>query len=70
MDKWLNLTAAGARSARARRERPRSHGRPSIRFVPVADTPAATVYLARPVHTTHPRTEDLMAAIRDVASSG
>ncbi|WP_267897185.1 hypothetical protein [Streptomyces albireticuli] len=39
-----------------------------MRFVPVDDAPAATVYLARPAHPTHPRTEEFLAAVREVVS--
>ncbi|WP_302185192.1 hypothetical protein [Streptomyces sp. AC627_RSS907] len=31
--------------------------------------PAATVYLARPAHPTHPQTEDFLAMVREAVSA-
>ncbi|MEU5092128.1 hypothetical protein [Streptomyces sp. NPDC021356] len=45
-----------------------SHGHAGVRSVPVSDAPDAPVHLARPARPTHPRTEDFLAAVRDVVS--
>ncbi|MFC7014540.1 hypothetical protein ACFQMH_23065 [Streptomyces viridiviolaceus] len=37
--------------------------------VPVDDAPAATVYVARPAHPTHPRTEEFLAEVREAVSA-
>ncbi|MFF9074232.1 LysR family transcriptional regulator [Streptomyces sp. NPDC014735] len=68
VDEWLNLIAAGGAFGLGAAGTAESHGHPGIRFIPVSDAPAATVYLARPVHPTHPLTEDFLAAVRDVVS--
>ncbi|MFJ7629689.1 LysR family transcriptional regulator [Streptomyces sp. NPDC097595] len=70
VDEWLNLIAAGGAFGLGAAGTAESHGHPGVRFVPVTDAPAATVYLARPVHPTHPRTEDFLTAVRDVVSGG
>ncbi|MGH4029967.1 LysR family transcriptional regulator [Actinomycetota bacterium Odt1-20B] len=69
VDEWLNLIAIGGAFGVGAAGTAESHGHPGVRFVPVADAPAATVYLARPAHPTHPRTEDFLAAVRDVVSA-
>nr|AIT38308.1 hypothetical protein [Streptomyces toxytricini] len=70
VDEWLNLIAIGGAFGVGAAGTAESHGHPGVRFVPVADAPAATVYLARPAHPTHPRTDDFRAAVRDVVSGG
>lgn len=37
--------------------------------VPVDAVPAATVYVARPAHPTHPRTEEFLAEVRKAVSA-
>ncbi|ANH92307.1 MULTISPECIES: LysR substrate-binding domain-containing protein [unclassified Streptomyces] len=69
VDEWLNLIATGAAFGLGAAGTAESHGHPGVRFVPVSDAPAATVYLARPAHPTHPRTEEFLAAVRDVVSA-
>ncbi|MFI2414072.1 LysR family transcriptional regulator [Streptomyces sp. NPDC018947] len=68
VDEWLNLIAAGGAFGLGAAGTAESHGHPGVRFVPVTDAPAATVYLARPAHPTHPRTEEFLAAVREVVS--
>lgn len=68
VDEWLNLIATGGAFGVGAAGTAESHGHPGVRFVPVADAPAATVYLARPVHPTHPHTDAFLAAVRDVVS--
>lgn len=70
VDEWLNLIAAGGAFGLGAAGTAESHGHPGVRFVPVSDAPAATVYLAHPAHPTHPRTEEFLAAVREVVSSG
>ncbi|MER8085027.1 LysR family transcriptional regulator [Streptomyces sp. NPDC087532] len=69
VDEWLNLIATGGAFGLGAAGTAESHGHPGVRFVPVSDAPATTVYLARPAHPTHPRTEDFRAAVREVVSS-
>ncbi|WP_077801295.1 LysR family transcriptional regulator [Streptomyces sp. JHA26] len=69
VDEWLNLVAAGGAFGLGAAGTAESHGHPGVRFVPVTDAPAATVYLARPAHPTHPRTEEFLAAVREVVSA-
>jgi DNA-binding transcriptional LysR family regulator len=68
VDEWLNLIATGGAFGLGAAGTAESHGLPGVRFVPVCDAPAATVYLARPVHPTHPRTEEFLAAVREAVS--
>ncbi|MFF3641753.1 LysR family transcriptional regulator [Streptomyces sp. NPDC002564] len=68
VDEWLNLIAIGGAFGLGAAGTAESHGHPGVCFVPVSDAPAATVYLARPAHPTHPRTEDFVAAVKDVVS--
>ncbi|MEU8549666.1 LysR family transcriptional regulator [Streptomyces roseoverticillatus] len=68
VDEWLNLIATGDAFGLAAAGTGESHGHPGVRFVPVEDAPAATVYLASPAHPTHPRTEEFLAAVREVIS--
>ncbi|MEU1365826.1 LysR family transcriptional regulator [Streptomyces sp. NPDC005803] len=69
VDEWLNLIATGGAFGLGAAGTAESHGHPGVRFVLLADAPAATVYLARPAHPTHPRTEDFVAAVREVVSA-
>ncbi|WP_367129473.1 MULTISPECIES: LysR family transcriptional regulator [Streptomyces] len=68
VDEWLNVIATGDAFGIAAAGTGESHGHPGVRFVPVEDAPAATVYLAGPAHPTHPRTEEFMAAVREAVS--
>ncbi|MEU8587361.1 LysR family transcriptional regulator [Streptomyces sp. NPDC048664] len=65
VDEWLNLIATGGAFGLGAAGTAESHRHPGVRFVPVADAPAATVYLAHPAHPRHPRTEDFLAAVRE-----
>ncbi|MFF8811632.1 LysR family transcriptional regulator [Streptomyces pactum] len=69
VDEWLNLIAGGGAFGLGAAGTAESHGHPGVRFVPVVDAPAATVHLARPAHPTHPRTEEFLAAVREVVSA-
>ncbi|MGP9023089.1 LysR family transcriptional regulator [Streptomyces sp. BR1] len=69
VDEWLNLIATGGAFGVGAAGTAESHGHPGVRFVPVEDAPVTTVYLARPAHPTHPRTEEFLAAVRDVVSA-
>ncbi|MCX5205459.1 LysR family transcriptional regulator [Streptomyces sp. NBC_00237] len=68
VDEWLNLIATGGAFGVGAAGTAQSHGHPGVRFVPLDDAPAATVYLAYPVHPTHPHTEEFLAAVREVVS--
>lgn len=69
VDEWLNLIATGGAFGVGAAGTAESHGHPGVRFVPVEDAPVTTVYLARPAHPTHPRTEEFLAAVREVVSA-
>ncbi|GGV37769.1 LysR family transcriptional regulator [Streptomyces spectabilis] len=69
VDEWLNLIATGGAFGVGAAGTAESHSHPGVRFVPIDDAPAATVYLARPAHPTHPRTEEFLAAVREVVSA-
>ncbi|MFI0943771.1 LysR family transcriptional regulator [Streptomyces sp. NPDC021020] len=69
VDEWLNLIASGGAFGVGTAGTAESHGHPGVRFVPLADAPAATVYAARPAHPTHPRTEEFLAEVRSTVSA-
>ncbi|WP_282792467.1 LysR substrate-binding domain-containing protein [Streptomyces sp. CC224B] len=69
VDEWLHLIAMGGAFGVGAAGTAESHGHPGVRFVPVEDAPAATVHLARPAHPTHPRTEEFLAAVREVVGT-
>lgn len=69
VDQWLNLIATGGAFGLGTSGTAQSFGHPGVRFVPVRDAPAATVYLARPAHPTHPLTEEFAAAVRETVSA-
>ncbi|QDQ09329.1 LysR family transcriptional regulator [Streptomyces spectabilis] len=69
VDEWLNLIATGGAFGVGAAGTAESHSHPGVRFVPIDDAPAATVYLAHPAHPTHPRTEEFLAAVREVVSA-
>jgi DNA-binding transcriptional LysR family regulator len=69
VDEWLNLIASGGAFGVGSAGTAESHGHPGVRFVPVADAPATTVYVARPAHPTHPCTEDFLAEVREAVSA-
>ncbi|MCQ8774416.1 LysR family transcriptional regulator [Streptomyces telluris] len=69
VDEWLNLIATGGAFGVGAAGTAESHGHPGVRFVRVADAPATTVYLAHPAHPTHPRTQEFLAAVREVVSA-
>jgi DNA-binding transcriptional LysR family regulator len=69
VDEWLNLIAVGGAFGIGAAGTAESHGHPGVRFVPVDDAPAATVYIACPAHPTHPRTEEFLAAVRETVSA-
>jgi DNA-binding transcriptional LysR family regulator len=69
VDEWLNLIALGGAFGVGAAGTAESYGHPGVRFLPVADAPAATVYIAHPVHPTHPRTEDFVAEVRRAVSA-
>lgn len=69
VDEWLNLIASGGAFGVGTAGTAESHGHPGVRFVPLADAPAATVYAARPTHPTHPRTEEFLAEVRSTVSA-
>ncbi len=68
VDQWLNLIATGGAFGLGTSGTAQSFSHPGVRFVPVRDAPAATVYLARPAHPTHPLTEEFAAAVRETVS--
>ncbi|MBD0743960.1 LysR family transcriptional regulator [Streptomyces sp. CBMA152] len=69
VDEWLNLIATGGAFGVGAAGTAESHGHPGVRFIPVEDALVTTVYLARPAHPTHPRTEEFLAAVREVVSA-
>lgn len=69
VDEWLNLIASGGAFGVGSAGTAESYGHPGVRFVPLADAPAATVYAARPAHPTHPRTEEFLAEVRRTVSA-
>ncbi|MFI0901249.1 LysR family transcriptional regulator [Streptomyces sp. NPDC020983] len=69
VDAWLNLVASGGAFGIGTAGTAESHGHPGVRFVPIEDAPAATVYAARPAHATHPRTEEFLAEVRRAVSA-
>ncbi|MEV5507571.1 LysR family transcriptional regulator [Streptomyces orinoci] len=68
VDEWLTVIATGDVFGVAAAGTCESHPHPGVRYVPVADAPATTVYLARPAHPTHPRTGDLLALARQLTA--
>ncbi|MGW2185361.1 LysR family transcriptional regulator [Streptomyces sp. NPDC001719] len=66
VDEWLTAVAAGEAVGLAAAGTRESHAHPGVRYVPVTDAPAATVYLARPAQPTHPGTDDFRQAVRAV----
>lgn len=69
VDQWLNLIATGGAFGLGTSGTAQSFSHPGVRFVPVRDAPAATVYLARPAHPTHPLTEEFAATVRETVSA-
>ncbi|MBH1934955.1 LysR family transcriptional regulator [Streptomyces sp. AV19] len=70
VDEWLGAVCTGEAIGVTSMGTVESHAHPGVRYVPVADAPAVTVYLAYPVHPTHPGTEDFLAAVRVLAGGG
>lgn len=69
VDQWLNLIATGGAFGLGAAGTAQSFSHPGVRFVPVRDAPATTVYLAHPAHPTHPLTEEFAAAVRETVSA-
>ncbi|GAA0385239.1 LysR family transcriptional regulator [Streptomyces luteireticuli] len=70
VDEWLGAICTGEAVGIASAGAAESHAHPGVRYVPLADAPAVTVYLAYPAHPTHPGTEDFLAAVRALAADG
>ncbi|MFI1968323.1 LysR family transcriptional regulator [Streptomyces cinnamoneus] len=68
VDEWLNAVAVGGTVGIAAEGTVECRTHPGVRYVRVSDAPAATVYLLRPVHPTHPGTEEFVAAVRTLVS--